>query len=239
MLVSLLVSPSFAIVNQRLPCYALGLPVCAAGMGSYKSLLSGLESANKSLLHACPDQEGNNKFPVSGSERRNKERNRIFTHAVAPACMEKESPAPRSGSQVLAPFSTQPLPLAPSPGAALLSPAACRLPSQCRPGTAVLEVPTHPCTSSPPDSISLLWLPPSAWELTEEIPGSCKDSSHAAPCHFQFPKVLFSERQSPSIPHTHLLLFSSPRSFYPPFTLLGCMNGSLLGSSAGSSSVPL
>lgn len=93
MLVSLLVSPSFAIVNQTPPCYALGLPVCAVGTGSSKSLLSGHESANKSPLDACPDQECNNKFPVSGGERRNKERNRIFTHVIASACMGKESPA--------------------------------------------------------------------------------------------------------------------------------------------------
>ena len=91
------------------------------------------------------------------------------------------------------------------------------LPSPCRPGTAVLEAPTHHCTSSPPYSISPLWLPPSAWELTEEIPGSCKHSPRAAPCHFQFPKVLFSERQSPSIPHT--LTFSSlhPQAVLSPF----------------------
>lgn len=204
MLVSLLVSPSFAIVNQKLPCYALGLPVCAVGTGSYKSLLSGHESVNKSPLDACPDQECNNKFPVSGGERRNKERDRIFTHVIASACMGKESlasPLWQSGSGSIF-----------HPAIASCSnPTGCPAQALCMPA-APPEVPTHPCTSSPPYSISLPWLPPSAWELPE-ITRRYDHSSHTAPCHLQFPEVLFSGRQSPSKPHAHLLLSSCPSCF--------------------------
>lgn len=91
----------------------------------------------------------------------------------------------------------------------------CPLPSQGCPGTAVLEVPIHPSTSLPSDSICLPWLPPPAWDLTEEISGSCQHSFYAAPCHFQFPKVLFF-RESISLHTTHSPspLFI-PTLFYP------------------------
>lgn len=134
-----------------------------------------------------------------------------------------------SGRQVLAPFSTQPLPLAPTPGAAQLIPPPC---AHCPPSAAQALL----CRRSPltPALLTSRWhlltsrqhlltstsrqhLPTVAsfpWERTEGISRSHKRSSQAAPCHSQFPKALFF-RKTISLPTTR----SPSPLFTPEFVL--------------------
>lgn len=101
-----------------------------------------------------------------------------------------------------------------APRAAPLSPAALPTPPR---RTAGLEVPAHPRTSSPPGSISSPGLPPSTWQLPEGISRSCKHTSHAAPRHFQFPEVLFFQRDNLSPYHALTSSSLHPQAVLSPF----------------------
>lgn len=124
---------------------------------------------------------------------------------------EKKAWHPPSGSQVLAPFSTQPLPLAPTPRAALLRLSACPLPPQ---RSLLTPAPPHLHTASPSHGCLLLH------GSSQRSPGAMITVPTLLPATFNSLKYFF---QGDNLPPNHMLTFSSLHaqvvlfSFHPPW----------------------